>query len=82
MENYISSPIHGHFDALMTIDLEAMRWAIGLLAAIKFFYLQIKSGLQPADPKTKVYHGKAVPNSMLMKRFVWNVCVLTAEAPK
>ena len=31
---------HGHFDALMTIDLGAMCWAVGLLAAIKFIYLQ------------------------------------------
>jgi len=57
----------GHFDALMTIDLGAMCWTVGLLVAIKFCYLQ---GLLPADPKTKIYHGKAVPKSMLMINFV------------
>jgi len=30
----------GHFDALMTIDLGVVCWAVGLLVAIKFFYLQ------------------------------------------
>ena len=61
---------HGHFDGLMTIDLGAMRWAVGLFVAIKFFYSQTKSGLLPADPKTKLYHGKAVPKSMFMIDFV------------
>jgi len=31
---------HGHFDALMTIDLGAICLAVDLLVAIKFFYLQ------------------------------------------
>ena len=31
---------HGLFDAVITIDLGAMCWAVDLFAAIKFFYLQ------------------------------------------
>jgi len=31
---------HDLFDALMTIDLGHMCWAVGLLFAIKFCYLQ------------------------------------------
>ena len=73
---------NGHFDTLMTIDLGAMCWAVGLLAAIKFFHLQTYSGLLPADPKTKNYHGKAVPKSVLMIDFILYVCMLTAEVPK
>ena len=33
---------HGHFDALVTIDLGTMCWAVGLLVAIKFFYLRLR----------------------------------------
>ena len=53
-----------YFDALMTIDSEAMCCAVGLFVAIKFFYLQNESGLLSSDPRI----------NFIMERLPQNQC--------